>query len=303
MDRRQFIGTGAVSAATVLAGTACAPGMRLTSRRPNEMPPDMDAYLARIDAGMARLGRWSAADVVSSRVADQDPANTLARSGLQSLFLTGMVGDLPLEAQTHPGVQERIARAMPTMDATADGMTAFLRGRTAEDLTMVQKALRDYGTGHRILRALDDEAGALGMSAWRREQTRAIYSNIEWRLRTQPPALVVGETVEKVERLVASDVPAAAGKQALAARLAEGSFWAVGAPQSKRQARITRGAVVMGIGVVTFAVGAAAASANIDMVFIATAGAILVLVGFVILLVGLGTSSPSPSDSTKTNRP
>jgi hypothetical protein len=248
----------------------------------------MDAYLARIDEGMSRLGRWSSVDYVPLGIARASEDDALGRSALQALFLTGMVGDLPIQAQTHDGVQERVERAMPILDTATESMTEFLRSRGASDLAVVQTALRDHGAGARIIGQLDREAASLGLSEWRREQTRTIFANAEWRLRNQPPGLLVSEYVDKVDRIVAADVRGEAAAQELATRVAEEAFWRADA--GRRRRRINRGAKVMGFGVLAFAGGAAiVAGGAFPGVFVMTVGAIMVLVGLVILLVGLGT--------------
>ena len=303
MDRRKFIGTGAASAASVLAGSACAPMTRLSDPRPRTVPADMDAYVSRIDASMERMGRWSSAAWAPGFQGNRDAADAIGRSAFQSMYFTGMVNDLPIEGQLHPGMQERIAAHMPLMDDATDRMTDFLRAQTPADLATVQRALRDHNAGAQIFTALDDEAGVLGVSDWRREQTRTIYSNAEWRLRNQPPSLLVTEYLEKVERLGASDVPTEARTQALAARLAEEAFWATDAPPTERQARLRRGGKVMGFGVLTFAAGAAiVAGGAFGGVFVATAGVVMVLVGLVILLIGLATpGGPATADTTSSS--
>lgn len=301
MDRRRFLGVNAASAASLLAGSAAASSMRLPERRPDEMPADMDAYLARIDAGMARLGQWSSAERFPHWTGDRAAVDAAGRAAFQAMFFTGMVGDLPTDGQLHPGVQQRIEATMPIMDAAVDSMTAFLRERPASDLAVVQAALRDHDAGERIIALIDEEAASLGLSEWRRSQTRTLFANVEWRLRNQPPELMVSEYVGKIERMVAADAREEAATQALAARAAEAAFWQVQA-RSKRDKRISRGARTMGFGVLVFAGGAAIVAAGGAVgLFIGTVGVVMVLVGLIILLVGLATPGPklAPADSTR----
>jgi hypothetical protein len=272
----------------------------MPERRPGAMPDDMGAYINRIDAGMKRLEPWSSATWAPEWKGNRANADALGRTALQSMFLTGMVGDLPLEGQMHPEIQARVDAGIPLMDDATDRMSTFLRGQSATDLASVQRALRDHAAGPRIFSALDDVAGELGVSPWRRAQTRSMFSGAEWRLRNQPPALVVSEYLEKVERLIDSDVTREARQQTVAARLADEAFWAAQETKTKREARISRGARLMGFGVLTFAGGAglAALGANGADPLLAvglitgTVGVIMILVGLVILLVGLGTEGP-----------
>ena len=303
MDRRRFLEAGTASAASLLAASACAPAMKLAEQRPTEAPADMEAYLARIDAGMARLGRFSSANHPPFMTYHTPESDALAQATLQSLFLTGMVGDLPVPAQLHQGVQDRVERAMPTFDAATDGMMAFLRSRDAEELALVQSVLRDHAAGPRIIDALDEEAASLGLSSWRRDQTRTIYANAEWRLRNQPPSLLISEYVEKVERLTAADVEAEASAQVLAARAAEDAFWR--ASGDLRSRRIRRGAKALGYGLLIFAGGGAVVAAGAwPGVFVMTAGVVTMLIGLVILLVGVLTrSDPKARTDTAIVRP
>lgn len=302
MDRRRFLGVNAASAASLLAGTSTAPMLRLPDRRPDEMPADMDAYLERIDDGMAHLGRWSSAHHFPDWQGDRASVDALGRAALQSIFLTGMVGDLPTEGQVHAGVQQRIRAAMPIMDEAVDSMTAYLRARPEGELAIVQAALRDHGAGARVIGLMDTAAEQLGLSEWRRAQTRTLLAGVEWRLRNLAPELVISEYVGKVERMVAADAREEAATQALAARAAEAAFWAT--EMSKRDRRISRGARTMGYGVLVFAGGAAIVMAGaFPGVFVGTVGVVMFLVGFLILLVGLATPQspgvPPRSDSTR----
>jgi hypothetical protein len=265
----------------------------------------MNAYVARIDAGMKRLDSWSSETWAPAWKGNRSEADALGRTALQSMFLTGMVGDLPLEGQLHPEIQARVEAGVPVMDEATERMSTFLRAQSALELGGVQRALRHHDAGPRILTSLDDVAGDLGVSPWRRDQTRSLFSNAEWRLRNQPPGLVVSEYLEKVDRLGDSDVSREARGQSLAARLADEAFWTAQDPvtRTKRQARIRRGAKVMGYGVLTFAGGAALVALgdggggeNGGLIaaglITGTVGVIMILVGLVILIVGLATPGP-----------
>ena len=300
MDRRNFVKSGATSAASLLAASAYAPALLLSHPRMVEAPPDMDAYLTRIDDGMARLGRWSSADYLTVRPAASTlkEADPLGSAALQSLYIAAMVGDLPIEAQKHPGIQARVLDAMPIMDRATTSMAEFLRSRQPSDLLVVQTGLRDYGAGPRIIAALDGGAQAIGVSDRRREHTRSIYANVEWRLRNQPPDLIVSEYLEKVDRLTEADVRRAATVQGLGAQLAEEAFWQ--AERSTRDRRISRGGKTMGFGLLVFAVGGAiVAGGSFAGAFVMTAGAVMMLVGLVMLLVGLGTKEEAAAPTSR----
>lgn len=291
MNRREFMNVAGKSALTTAGAAACVPALHGKGQEPM---PDMDAYLAKIDAGMAHIGRSSITAQYPNWRGDRAGADALFRTSLQSMYLTGMFGDLPLKAQLHPGMQDRIWAAMPIMDEAAERTTDFVSSRTTQDLAAVQAALRDRTLGSSLITSLDGHAASIGLSTERRAQTQVMLGQVEWRLRSQPPGLIVREYLDKVEKLPETDLAAEARQRLLIARVGDEVFWQ-GVVQSRRDARIRRGTKWMGIGVVVFGVSALAVAAGaFPMVFVATAGVVMFIVGFFILLVGLATS-PDPA--------
>jgi uncharacterized membrane protein YgdD (TMEM256/DUF423 family) len=293
VNRREFMNVAGLSALTTASAAGCAPVLKGLGA-PAE-PLDMDAYLARVDAGMAHIGRTSVTAQFPNWKGDRNAVDELFRGSMQSLYITGMFGDLPAKAQAHPGMQDRMWAAMPTMDAAADGMTAFLSSRTADDLRTVRAALRNQEVGRTIINSIDAHAAIAGVSPQRRAQNQVMLGQAEWRLRSQPPALIVNEYLDKVEKLSETDVVAEARQRLAVAQVADDVLWQ-GAVRSKRDERIRRGGKIMGIGVAVF-VGSAllTAAGAFPFVFVATAGVVMFIVGFFILLTGLGT----PQDPAK----
>ncbi len=323
MDRRAFLGVAAASSVPLPAVPKRGPG------RPLPPPPlarpgpvdDMDAYLTTVDEGMRRIAAWSITADHPDFAGDREATDALARSAMQTLYLTGMFGDLPREQQLHPGMQERMWAALPLMDDALDRMNVFLDDRTDDELARVHRALSGAtGVSERIGERLAAEAARCGTSPWRCQQLRAIVSQAGWRLANQPPELLIGEYRSKIERVDGSDIAAAARERWLAGKVGEGVFWARAALEptgrlgldavadtatSTRDKRIARGVKAMGIGVLIFGVGAliAASSGNAlegagpAGLVIGTVGAIWFLVGLVILLGGLSTPGPAPAPS------
>lgn len=286
MDRRDFIRATTSSVLVASGAGGCVPMMRLPAK-PVVMPHDMDDYVARVDAGMARIARWSPTADLPNFVGDRDVADEIGRASMQSLFLTGMFSDLPIEGQLHPGMQDRLLAAMPVMDKGVDGVSGFLRSRTEADMAAVQTALRERDAGVKVAAAVDREAAHVGLSEWRRAQTRSMFAHAEWRLRTQPPSLLINECLGRVQKLSATDVTAASKQRALASRLGEAAFWRHAAERANREARIGRGAKVLGYGVLIFAAGGLIVAAGGGAgLFVMTAGAIVIIVGLVMLVVG-----------------
>jgi hypothetical protein len=151
----------------------------------------------------------------------------------------------------------------------------------------VQAALRDENAGAKIIDRFDSMAAAAGVSERRRAHTRAILGQTEWRLRAQPPGTVVAEYVDKVERLVASDVASEMRARKLAARLGEETFWQEPQPSTGSRG-VSSGLIVMGFGLLLLAVGAAVASGgsgDLSGAYVMTAGGVLLLIGLIVTIV------------------
>jgi hypothetical protein len=250
----------------------------------------MNEYLARIDVGLERICRRSA------RANGHPVGRPLTRDSFQALFLRGMLGDLPLENQMHAGMQERIWRAMPLFDEVATGVSRELDSSSPPELGELQAALRQPEAKERLISTLDSEAALTGVSAPRRAQTRQLLEHVTWRLASQPPSLIVGEYLEKIEKVAAADVVSEARRQRLAARLGEKTFWGVARqdwPVVSGSMPRRAGARTFGIDVVHRSSGVAVAASAEDVVIAtvvvgATVGVVVLLVYLVKALVNLG---------------
>lgn len=304
MDRRDFLRVGA-SGLLISGVSSCAslPKLRL-GPSPDEPMPDMDTYLKRVDSGMETISAWSPSRDARWHGNDGAAIDELAQKSLRTLYMTGMLGDLPPEAQIHPGMQDRVWTAMPEMDEAVAGMERYLATRSQGDLNRVQLALRSPSNhGMAIVQAIDEHAARCGVSRSRRMQTRVLLTDAVWRLRNQPPALSVQDTLRRVQRAGAADPSRVAMEDLVAARVGEKLFWqqqdhgggGSSGTQSLRGKRIAKGGRVMGIGLVVGGLAVALTAAGaIPFIFVATVGAIMFLVGLVMLLVGLAT----PGDKT-----
>lgn len=304
MDRRDFIAVTATTSATLasLASSAHA-GAPPELVAAMAVPPvaDMDEYVARVDAGLSRIGLWSVTAELKEFPGDRKATDRLVQVSMQSLFMTGMLGDLPLPQQLDPRMQERVERALPLFDEAADGMTAFLKSRTEMDLHEASANLRRPGVSDAIIDGLVLEAGRTGVSAPRRGQLREMLKQMSWRLAHQPPALVVDEYLEKVARAAESDLETESRQRAIAARVGEEFFWEQGG-KTPRQRRHDRGARLLGIGAVVFAVsGGLVAAGAYPAVFGMTVGAVQMIIGLLMLL-SAATMPKTPADSAATRR-
>ncbi len=327
MDRRAFVGVAALASLPLpkIRARADSAPVRPPTPRPGPVE-DMDAYLSAVDAGMAKIADWSITSPYPDFHGDREATDQLARTAMQTLYLTGMFEDLPQEQQLHPGMQQRMWAALPLMDDAVERMHGYLGSRTDEDLATVQAAFQGTdGVAEQVGTALADAAAGCGTSAWRCEQLRAMASQAAWRLANQPPSLLIDEYQSKIERVDGSDIAAAARERWLASKVGEAVFWGRAAAEgsgaldlgavvepakSLRDRRIARGVKAMGIGLLIFAAGAGLVAAGSNGtssglvgvgLVTGTVGAIWFLVGVLTLLVGLATSShagqlqPAPS--------
>lgn len=298
MDRRDFLRKGALGASgAMVTGGLEEPGSLRVPRSSLTPPADMDAYVRTMDEGMARIGQWSLASSFPSFDPTVSDFDGLAQASMQTLFMSAMFGDLPLESQIDPRVQDRIAAAQHVMDEAYVGMRDFLGSRTPEQLEGVRATLRARpDVLWRITRTLEDEAAQAGVSDVRQSQLRNMFTEVGWRLERQPPSLMVAEYLDKVERVASSDVRLAARERWLAARIGDELLWQA-QEQSTRRRRISRGGRLMGIGALLFAGGVLLISIDGDGGVLAwiglipgvTGGSIAFTIGLITLLAGLAT--------------
>jgi hypothetical protein len=291
MDRRDFLRLGLGGAA--LAGC----GVAGPSRGPAEVPlvpwppPDMDAFLGRLDSNMATIRDGNPMRDAFDRTLLGEPvlaapqlrsAEDLTRKSLRSLLLAGSVGDLPAEARTHPGIVDRLTRGLDEMDEATLGVTAHLEQLDPARRKAIQGRLRaDPGLGMSIVEAFDTEASAIGVSLQRRTHLRSIATQVTWRLNAQPLSTFVDESSAKVRNIaerqydrVLSDIR----------DIEPGKVSTVGKPGS---ATMRVGAILLGVGAGVGLLGLAIASGgSIGGVFVVTAGALLLLGGLIVLIVG-----------------
>ena len=164
---------------------------------------EMNVFLTGLDNTMNRI-----ADHVSSGIFMQDlfinPDEkdiTLLRQCLRSLLLVGNFGDLSVQAQVHPGMQERIKYSEAEMNEALSGVTDMLKSLTPEDMHHIKSVVKeDPDLPEKILEALDLEAQYVEVPQRRRRQLRAMQRRIIKRLKHSPDVLV-DEYLKKIEKM------------------------------------------------------------------------------------------------------
>jgi len=169
---------------------------------------------------------------------------------------------------------------------------------------------RDDDPGMRFLENFNNLARDHGITAQRRLQIRAMTTNILWRLKNQPPDLLLNECNEKMKRATAGAGPDIAAQNLVAAKVTEEAFWQWQqeggggeeeenySKKEKKESGVHKGAKMMGIGLLLFGAGAGIAVAGAAPgVVLGTVGAIFFLIGLIRLLAGLISGSGSDSDS------
>jgi hypothetical protein len=288
MDRRTFIDAGAgAMGALALTKTSVVHALSPSWVHPPATgPEDLGRYLETFDSGLEAIGHGDLSSFLPGETRTLGDRTPLARGALRAVYLTGMLGDLPIEMQADPRVQDRLWRMAPEVTTTMDAMTAHLDERTSSEWVDLQKTLRRRtNPGMAIAEALTREGAMAGLSRSRRLQTRAMLTHITLRLRSQPPDVVVREYRDKVERVADSDGTDAMARRELAARVGEEAYWQLrGQDPAERQS--PRGLRTMGWGLAIAGVGGLIILAGaFEGVFVITVGAVVLLVGLVQLVL------------------
>jgi hypothetical protein len=230
VKRRDFL-IGATG--TLAAGaTGCANLRELIAPNwPNIMPAEMNDFLTRQDGAMNRIALNPGSGHFRSAFERRPPTENeirLFRQGMRSLLLVGNFGDLSLEGQVHPGVQNRLKYSAPEMDSAVLGLMDRMASLSPTARADIKLALRkDPGLADRVLEAIDMETAAVGVPMRRRLQLRMMGNNIVTRLKHSSDMLI-DEYVTKCQKVAAQSgsitemqrlLAAHMGAKALAARI------------------------------------------------------------------------------------
>jgi len=233
MKRREFVKTMAVGAAASASGCA---GLGLGSIIPgSEMSmAAMDQFLGRFDSGLLAISENSMFDEMAaaigkeraeSRRAELDHAEELGKRAMRTLYAVGMFRDLPEEARLHPGVQERMWRAVPEMAQSIRETTDFLDNLSEKKRARLKQTLAERPDSIlRLGETLDRRAADAGIPLKRRLHLRHMLHEVGGRFR-HSPALAIDEYVGKVRKVEAWAGSEAEVRRRLVARHGKDYLW------------------------------------------------------------------------------
>jgi hypothetical protein len=332
-ERRAFLKLGATAGVAVAAAgsVSCAGlGAVATSGPALAAPPlserALRRYLGEWDRGMRGIATWNAtADLLPREYRDEvwlaslGAETAVTRKALGALYFSAMYNDLPPASRAHPAVVKRLARATPELDDAVFTMTGALKAMSKADLRQVQHHLTQHpDAGMQICELFEGQAKTLGLSLSRRLQTRALVSGLSWRLRAQPPSLLIDDCVAKVQKVAARSGQAEQLQRYFAHTASNAAFWAyqrrlaaLETPPQERlrpmqapppppplekepankpgpgQPLVNAGLVLLGMSLGASAVGGLLlSSAGIAGAFVLTAAGVLLLSGLITLWVG-----------------
>lgn len=337
MERRDILRMGALTGAGALGTAAAGCGGLTEALAPPSLPisdSDMKQFLARLDRSMNAISTTNAlSSLLPKKAIDRldtdDPefkkGDQLFRKTLRSMLLAGSFKDLPDEGRVHPGMQDRMWRAMPEMDDAMLGMTRMFESLSPTERVDIGRALRkDPDLGMRIVGALDNEAAAAGVTMARRMHLRSIGADTSFRLKQSAP-LFIEEYTGKVRKIVDRHGGDEDVKRRMAAQMGQAAYlgyqerlndlasrWSMGRADSedeestndnvngpyapgagpKKEPRggtaMTVGGILLGVGLVTAVIGASImAAGEFGGVFVITAGAVIGVGGLITLIVGI----------------
>jgi hypothetical protein len=172
---------------------------------------EMNEFLTGLDNTMNGMADQITSGIFIQDLFKEQPAEKdiiLVRQCLRSLLLVGNFGDLSVQAQVHPGMQERLKYSLNEMNEALSGVTERLKSLTPEDKQHIKTVLNeDPELPEKILETIDLEAQYVKVPNRRRRQLRAMQRRIVKRLKHSPDMLVdeYVKKIDKVERYTYSE--------------------------------------------------------------------------------------------------
>ena len=220
MERRAFIVGGATLG---LASQQKATG------EPRFDPVAVEAALGRIDSRMRALSAVDFAPRAPTgpREAELSASRTrLGRAASRTIYFLGAFLEMEEHERLHPGVQLRLRRLAPEVEAAVDGTTAFLESLGPAERKAVREAFRqDPDLGAKVGEELQRVAREDGFGFTRRLDLRLAVDDLAKQLRAQNPELLIDPLVQKVRKTQANPRSDAEQERVQAIRTGEKAFW------------------------------------------------------------------------------
>ncbi|HRI50312.1 MAG TPA: hypothetical protein PLW65_09020 [Pseudomonadota bacterium] len=199
MERREFFQAGALGAIALLGRGGAAQAAQELS------PTAMEQFLGRLDRQQEWMARHPVdgilAAVGATQMAERERCEALIRKVLRSMNLTRSFRELPASGRAHPGMQGRLAAALPEITAAVAEARSFLIDLSPADRIDLQRTVR----GHpellpRLAAHLEEEALAAGIAPERGEQVRRQVEHLDLQLRRSQAGVVLDEYVARADR-------------------------------------------------------------------------------------------------------
>ncbi len=203
MKRREFIKSGLVLTVAAGATGPKAFGEVLAPAEDNVNQVEMERFIKELDISMDRISHSGGEHIrnLISQSSDESEEK-IFRANLRSLMLVGSFGDLPIKGQVHPWMQKRMMHSAAEVEFSVNNSFSMLKNVSDESKEDVRSALtEDPALGRRILDTLDLEAQSIGVPSARRRQMKAMGRRIMRRLR-HSPEMFIDEYVHKSEKLL-----------------------------------------------------------------------------------------------------
>lgn len=198
MERREFFQSGALGAVALLgAGGAAQAAQGLSTIA-------MEQFLGHLDRQQAWMARHPVdgilAAVGATGTAERGRCEALFRKVLRAMNLTRSFRELPALGRAHPGMQGRMAAALPELTAAVAEARQFLVELSAADRLDLQRTVRaEPQLLPRLGEYLQQEALQAGIAPERGGQVRQQIEHLDRQLRRSQVDAVLDEYVARAD--------------------------------------------------------------------------------------------------------
>lgn len=203
MKRREFL-KGSAQSVVASASVGFSPGKLVAPSWIKVTSGEMDTFLSGLDNTMNKIADNTKSGLFIRELMNQQSNEkdmALFMQSMRSLLLVGNFGDLSVQAQVHPGMQQRLKYSADEMNSSLWGVTDMLKSLTTNDKKHIKSVLKENpDLPERILEATDFEAKFVKVPVRRRLQLRSMGKRVIKRLK-HSPEMVIDEYLKKVEKI------------------------------------------------------------------------------------------------------